>query len=129
MTPARLTTPIARGRDRLLRIDARRSGGANAILPGLTGASVQHRCSTSRRRRPQSWNGALNLDGWSRMVYSAVHLLSLTIRWSLPLLALCLIPTRLLAWTNGELSIWFDPDRGHALEPIIQKFENESGIK
>ena len=129
MTSARLTPPIARDRDRLLRIDGRRSGGANAMLPELTGASVQPLRSTSRRRRPQSWNGALNLDGWSRTIHSAAQVLSLTIHWSLPLLALCLIPARVLAWTNGELSIWFDPDRGHALEPIIQKFETESGIK
>jgi maltose/maltodextrin transport system substrate-binding protein len=72
---------------------------------------------------------SLNLDGWSRIAHSAGYLLSLTIHWSLPLLALCLIPARLLAWTNGELSIWLDPDRGHALAPIIQKFENDSGIK
>jgi maltose/maltodextrin transport system substrate-binding protein len=130
MTSARLTTPpIARDRHPLLRTDSRRSGGASAILPGLTSASAQHPCSTSRKRRPQSWNGALNLDGWSRIVPSALHLLSLTIHRSLPLLALCLIPARLLAWTNGELSIWFDPDRGQALEPLIQKFENDSGIK
>jgi maltose/maltodextrin transport system substrate-binding protein len=129
MTSARLTIPVARDRYRLLRIDSRRPSGANVILPRLTGASVQRLCSTSRRRCPESWNGALNLDGWSRVVPSAVHLLSLTIHWSLPLLALFLIPARLSAWTNGELSIWFDPDRGHALEPIIQKFENDSGIK
>jgi maltose/maltodextrin transport system substrate-binding protein len=129
MTSARLTTPAARDRSRLLRIGSRRSAGAKAILPGHMGAGVQHLCSTSYRRRPQSWNGAENLDGWSRIVHSAVHLLSLTIHWSLPLLALFLIPTRLSAWTNGELSIWFDPDRGHALEPIIQKFENDTGIK
>jgi maltose/maltodextrin transport system substrate-binding protein len=122
MTSARLTTPIARDRYRLLRINSRRSGGANAILPGLTGASVQHLCSTSRRRRPQSRNGALHLDGWNRIFHSAVQ-------WSLPFLALFLIPERLSAWTNGELSVWFDPERGHALEPIIQKFENDSGIK
>jgi maltose/maltodextrin transport system substrate-binding protein len=129
MTSARLTTPIARDRSRLLWIDSRRSVGANAILPTRTGTSVQHLCSTGRRRRPQSWNGALNLDGWRRIVQSAVHFLSFTIHRSLPLLALFLIPSRVLAWTNGELSVWFDPDRGHALEPIIQKFETESGIK
>jgi maltose/maltodextrin transport system substrate-binding protein len=129
MTYARLTNSTARARYRLLRINSRGCGGANAILPRLTAASVQHHYSTSRKRRPQSWNGALNLDGWSRIAHSAGYLLSLTIHWSLRLLALCLIPARLLAWTNGELSMWLDPDRGHALEPIIQKFENDSGIK
>ncbi|MGA8657221.1 MAG: maltose/maltodextrin ABC transporter substrate-binding protein MalE [Chthoniobacterales bacterium] len=63
------------------------------------------------------------------MAHSAVSLLSLTIHWSLRLSALCLIPARLSAWTNGELSIWLDPDRGYALEPIIQKFRNDFGIK
>ena len=128
MTYARLTNSTARERCRLLRINSGGSGGANAILPGLTAASVQH-YATSRKRRPQSRNGALNLDGWSRIAHSAGYLLSLTIRGSLLLLGLCLIPARLLAWTNGELSIWLDPDRGRALGPIIQKFENDSGIK
>lgn len=66
---------------------------------------------------------------WSRFAHSAISLLSLTIHWSLRLSVLYLVPTQLLAWTNGELSIWLDPDRGHALESIIQKFTNDSGIK
>jgi hypothetical protein len=32
----------------------------------------------------------------------------------------------LLAWTNGELLIWMDTDRGHCLEPIAKKFEARS---
>jgi maltose/maltodextrin transport system substrate-binding protein len=55
--------------------------------------------------------------------------LSLAIYWSLRLSALCLVPTHLFAWTNGELSIWVDPDRQHALESVIQKFTNDTGIK
>ena len=42
---------------------------------------------------------------------------------------LCFIPVRLFAWTDGELLIWMDTDRGHALKPIAQKFENHFGIK
>jgi hypothetical protein len=42
MTSARLTNSTARDRFRLLRINSRRSGGANTILPKLTPASVQH---------------------------------------------------------------------------------------
>ena len=80
------------------------------------------------RGGPQTWNGALNLGGWSRIARSACSLLSLTIHWSLRLWALSLVPTQLLAWTNGELSIWLDPDRGHALESIIQKFRSDTGI-
>ena len=97
--------------------------------PLMTSPRLGTRPGGERTRRPQSWNGALNLNGWSRTVRSAVSLLSFTIRWLLRLSALCLIPARLLAWTNGELSIWLDPDRGHALAPIIQKFGSDSGIK
>jgi maltose/maltodextrin transport system substrate-binding protein len=35
----------------------------------------------------------------------------------------------LIAWTNGELLIWMDSDRGHALAPIVERFENDYGIK
>jgi maltose/maltodextrin transport system substrate-binding protein len=50
---------------------------------------------------------------------------------SLPLVvsALFLIPVDLFAWTNGELLIWMDADRGHALEAIAKKFENDFGLK
>jgi len=47
----------------------------------------------------------------------------------LVLSALFLIPVNLLAWTNGQLLIWMDADRGHALEPIAKKFENDFGVK
>lgn len=43
--------------------------------------------------------------------------------------ALCLGSAQLFAWTNGELLIWMDADRGHALEPIAQKFEHDFGLK
>jgi maltose/maltodextrin transport system substrate-binding protein len=42
---------------------------------------------------------------------------------------LFLVPIRLLAWTNGELLIWMDSERGRALQPIVQKFESELGLK
>jgi len=46
------------------------------------------------------------------------------------LLALFLIPVDLFAWTNGELLIWMDPDRGQALKAIAaKKFENDFGLK
>ena len=37
------------------------------------------------------------------------------------LLALFLIPLDLFAWTNGELLIWMDADRGQALKAIGQR--------
>jgi maltose/maltodextrin transport system substrate-binding protein len=43
--------------------------------------------------------------------------------------ALFVIPADLFAWTNGELLIWMDADRGHALEAIAKKFENDFGLK
>ena len=46
------------------------------------------------------------------------------------LLALFLIPVNLFAWTNGELLIWMDADRGQALKATAaKKFENDFGLK
>ena len=42
---------------------------------------------------------------------------------------LCLVPINVFAWTNGELLIWMDNERGRALQPIVQKFETELGLK
>ena len=48
----------------------------------------------------------------------------------LALLALFLIPVDLFAWTNGELLIWMDADRGQALKAIAaKKLENDFGLK
>jgi len=43
--------------------------------------------------------------------------------------ALCLVPINVLAWTNGELLIWMDNERGRALQPIVNKFEADLGLK
>jgi len=45
------------------------------------------------------------------------------------LLALCLVPINLFAWTDGELLIWMDNERGRALQPIVNKFEADLGVK
>src|ERR1700723_3003103 len=45
------------------------------------------------------------------------------------LLAFCLVTTRLFGWTNGELLVWMDNDRGRALAPIVEKFKNDLGLK
>jgi maltose/maltodextrin transport system substrate-binding protein len=47
----------------------------------------------------------------------------------LMLSALCLVPIKLFAWTNGELLIWMDNERGRALQPIVNKFESDLGLK
>lgn len=49
-------------------------------------------------------------------------------RLPLVLSALLLVPLNLLAWTNGELLIWMESDRGKALAPIAKRFENNLGI-
>ena len=50
--------------------------------------------------------------------------------WLLTLyLALFLVPTKLFAWTDGELLIWMDSARAQGLESIAKKFENDLGIK
>ena len=45
------------------------------------------------------------------------------------LAALYLVPINLFAWTNGELLIWMDDQRGRALQTIVQKFESDLGLK
>jgi maltose/maltodextrin transport system substrate-binding protein len=45
------------------------------------------------------------------------------------LAALYLVPINLFAWTNGELLIWMDDQRGRALQPIVQKFEADLGLE
>jgi maltose/maltodextrin transport system substrate-binding protein len=47
----------------------------------------------------------------------------------LVLSALCLIRVTLFGWTDGELLLWLDADRGRGLQPIAKKFEHVSGIK
>jgi maltose/maltodextrin transport system substrate-binding protein len=43
--------------------------------------------------------------------------------------ALCLVAMNLFAWTNDQLLIWMDSDRGDALKPIAKRFEDDWGIK
>ena|ERR1700730_10802277 len=47
----------------------------------------------------------------------------------LMLLTLCLVPMNLFAWINGELLIWMDNERGRSLQPIVNKFESDLGLK
>src|SRR6516225_3378877 len=64
---------------------------------------------------PQSKAGALKQVLWSKIaLFVAV--------------TTC-FPVGANAWTNGELSIWMDGDRGSALEPILKKYTDDSGIK
>ena len=50
-------------------------------------------------------------------------------RLFLSLWAFCIFPIQLFAWTNGELLIWVDGDRGRALESIAQRFDDHFGLK
>lgn len=59
--------------------------------------------------------GALKRVVWSKIV--------------LLVAAASLFPVAAHAWTNGELLIWMDADRGHSLEPLIKKFTDNSGVK
>jgi maltose/maltodextrin transport system substrate-binding protein len=43
--------------------------------------------------------------------------------------AFFLAPINMFAWTNGELLIWMDNDRGRALQPIVKMFEADLGLK
>jgi maltose/maltodextrin transport system substrate-binding protein len=48
---------------------------------------------------------------------------------ALILAVFCLVPFELLTWTNDELLVWMDADRGHGLDPIVKKFEDDCGIR
>jgi maltose/maltodextrin transport system substrate-binding protein len=50
-------------------------------------------------------------------------------RLLLMLSAIYLVQSNLFAWTNGELLIWMDNERGRALQPIVNKFEADLGLK
>jgi maltose/maltodextrin transport system substrate-binding protein len=65
-------------------------------------------------RSPQSKAGALKQVVWSKIAL---------------FVAVSFFAVKANAWTNGELSIWMDPDRAHALEPIVKRFTDDSGIK
>ncbi|HEX4202439.1 MAG TPA: maltose/maltodextrin ABC transporter substrate-binding protein MalE [Chthoniobacterales bacterium] len=43
--------------------------------------------------------------------------------------ALHLVSMDLFGWTNGELLVWMDSDRGYALAPTARRFEADFGIK
>jgi maltose/maltodextrin transport system substrate-binding protein len=65
-------------------------------------------------RSPQSKAGALKQVVWSKIAL---------------FVAVSFFAIKANAWTNGELSIWMDADRAHALEPIVKRFTDDSGIK
>jgi maltose/maltodextrin transport system substrate-binding protein len=44
-------------------------------------------------------------------------------------LALWLSGPPVFAWTNGELLIWMDADRGRAIEHVVKQFEDRYGVK
>ena len=50
-------------------------------------------------------------------------------RLLLILAAFILRPTDILAWTNGELLIWMDAERGKAVQALAEKFDADLGIK
>jgi maltose/maltodextrin transport system substrate-binding protein len=49
-------------------------------------------------------------------------------RLLLMFLVLGLLQIKLLAWSNGELLVWMDNERGRALAPIVEKFKAELGV-
>ena len=66
------------------------------------------------KRSPQFKAGALKQVVWSKIAL---------------FVAVSLFAIKANAWTHGELSIWMDPDRGHALESILKKYTDDTGIK
>ena len=55
--------------------------------------------------------------------------LSVIAKAMLVLSGLCLLPSHLLAWSNGQLLIWMDSDRAKGLRLVAKKFQVDRGIK
>jgi maltose/maltodextrin transport system substrate-binding protein len=94
---------------------------------------IQSQTAPSRFREPNKWNASRRFSSVLLKIFSHSEMpkYSRTLMKGLllALSGLFLIPVNLLAWTNGELLIWMDADRGRALEAIAKKFENDFGLK
>ena len=86
--------------------------------------------ATPRFREPNKWTASRPISLGLLKVFSCSEMTKSPLMKGLLLLALFLIPVDLFAWTNGELLIWMDADRGQALKAIAaKKFENDFGLK
>src|SRR5580700_4545219 len=84
------------------------------------------------RREPNKWNASRPISPALLKVFNRSEMTksSLMKGLLLTLSAFFLIPVDLFAWTNGELLIWMDADRGQALKASgAKKFENDFGLK
>jgi maltose/maltodextrin transport system substrate-binding protein len=84
------------------------------------------------RREPNKWNASRPISPALLKVFNRSEMTKSPLMKNLllTLSALFLIPVDLFAWTNGELLIWMDADRGQALKATAAKmFENDLGIK
>src|ERR1700726_4175321 len=90
---------------------------------------LQSRSAPSRFREPDKWAASRPISPVLLKVFSRSEMMKSPLMKGL-LLALFLIPVDLFAWTNGELLIWMDADRGQALKASgAKKFENDFGLK
>ena len=89
----------------------------------------QSQTAPRRFREPNKWNASRPISPVLLKVFSRSEATKSRLKKGL-LLALFLIPLNLFAWTDGELLIWMDADRGQALKAIAaKKFENDFGLK
>jgi maltose-binding protein MalE len=93
---------------------------------------LQSQTAPRRFREPNKWAASRPISPVLLKVFSRSEMTKSPLMKGLllALLALFLIPVNLFAWTNGELLIWMDADRGQALKAIAaKKFENDFGLK
>src|ERR1700738_3948622 len=92
----------------------------------------QSQTAPRRFREPNKWTASRPISPGFLKVFSRSEMTksSLMKGLLLTLSAFFLIPVDLFAWTNGELLIWMDADRGQALKASgAKKFENDFGLK
>jgi maltose/maltodextrin transport system substrate-binding protein len=93
---------------------------------------LQSQTAPRRFREPNKWNASRPILPVLLKVFSRSEMTNSPLMKALllTLSALFLIPTDLFAWTNGELLIWMDADRGQALRATAaKKFEHDLGLK
>ena len=90
---------------------------------------LQNQTTPHRFREPNHWNGSRPISPVLSKVFNPFELRQFPLIKGM-LLALFLIPVDLFAWTDGELLMWMDADRGLALnETAAKKFESDFGLK
>jgi maltose/maltodextrin transport system substrate-binding protein len=93
---------------------------------------LQSQTAPRRFREPNNWNAPRTISSVLLKIFTRSEMTNSPLMKALllALSALFIMSVDLFAWTNGELLIWMDADRGQALKATAAKnFEHDLGIK